>query len=132
MTEPKQEEYSLEGLEILNDIPKKPKKKRTLKTVLRKSKIDIRVNDDERETIISNAKESGMTVTSFVRNRAIDKLITTTKNDKNEVNNELISIQKTLLSIDNNLNQLTRYSHQTGIFDVRIYDVLTALKKILR
>ena len=43
MTEPKQEEYSLEGLEILNDIPKKPQKKRTLKTVLRNSKIDFRV-----------------------------------------------------------------------------------------
>jgi hypothetical protein len=132
MTEPKQEEYSLEGLEILNDIPKKPQKKRTLKTVLRNSKIDFRVDDDERATIISNAKNSGMTVASFVRGRAIDKIITTTKNDKNEVNNELISIQKTLLSIDNNLNQLTRYSHQTGKFDERIYDVLTTLKKILR
>ena len=132
MTEPKQEEYSLEGIEILNDIPKKPQKKRTLKTVLRNSKIDFRVDDDERATIISNAKNSGMTVASFVRGRAIDKIITTTKNDKNEVNNELISIQKTLLSIDNNLNQLTRYSHQTGKFDERIYDVLKKIKKILR
>jgi hypothetical protein len=127
MTKPKQEEYSLEGLEILNDIPKKTRKKRTLKEVIRNRRFETRFTEDELIKMKSNAKNSGMTPTEFARKRLCYDDLDFQKNDNTEVSQSMFSEKKLLTNIANNLNQMTRYSHQTGVFDVRITDVVTQI-----
>jgi lysyl-tRNA synthetase class I len=131
MTKPKQEEYSLEGLEILNDIPKKTPKKRTLKEVIRTIQLPIRLTKEERETIQKSADERGLTVTKYIRKCALSGVTFSSTEQKKEETEDKDYTKRSLISIANNLNQLTKYSHQTGIYNKEIPALIAKIQNII-
>lgn len=104
------------------------------KELVKTSKIEILCSPEQKIEAKNLAKESKKSMSSFGLERILKgySLINNTVTKENESSNSIGFDHRELLGIGKNLNQLTRYSHQTGKFDERIYDVITALDKILK
>ena len=91
--------------------------------------IVIRVNDKERKDIEANAEKMGLTVSDFGRQLMLKgKVLAVQKSDSGTAN--LGIDRRTIIGLATNLNQLTRYAHQTKSLP-EIEGLLKDLKKII-
>ena len=85
-------------------------------------RIMIRVTQEEKIEIQKNADKAGLTISKFAREGMINgyvyQSLTKGKDDTNPMNRRLI------LNIANNLNQLTRYSHEHKTLHPNIENLL--------
>ena len=85
-------------------------------------KIYIRVDETEKLAIAKNAKSMGLTISKFGREGMINGFVyqsaATGTNESNPMDRKLI------LNIANNLNQLTRYSHENKTLHPNIENLL--------
>ena len=104
------------------------------KELIKTSKIEVLCSPEQKKEAQILAKESNKSLSSFGLERILKgySLINNTVIKENKSSNSNGFDHGELLGIGKNLNQLTRYSHQTGKFDERLFDVINALEKILK
>ena len=95
-------------------------------TETRKFWIKFRVNTQERESILQKAASQHMTVTDFLRERALDFRVRQLPMEKERL--------RQLARIGNNLNQLARWvnSHKSTAEAMQVISVLLRLEQHIR
>lgn len=116
-------------------MSKKIHKKNT-KEVCRTSTIQLRVTLEEKENYLQLATEAGMDMSTFIResikSNGVVFIEKEEKSDENKTQElEVFNQRMVLYRLANNLNQLTRYSHQNKILHYKISSVVDMIKKIL-
>ena len=104
---------------------------------VRSKKIEIRVTELEKNKIESNAEKAGLGVSQYGREIMINaRVFQNLKNIDSENSTEpkeQILDRRILLGLANNLNQLTRYAHQTKALPQKeqIENLLEKIEKII-
>lgn len=107
-------------------------KARNTKEEVRNTKIEIRVTEKEKNYFHKKAKKSNMNLSEYMRD-----LITNTNliSGENLVQTASSSQQipdvAVLVRLGNNLNQLTRYSHQNKQLHSDLIELVDKIKKIV-
>lgn len=95
----------------------------------RKKKIEVRVTEAERAAIEKNAGNYGLTVSAYARKNLVDGFIfVKTKQEENGISDDRTIDRKVLIGIANNLNQLTRFSHENQELHPKIESLIDQLK----
>jgi len=92
--------------------------------------IVIRVNDKEQKTIEANAKKLGLSVSDFGRQLMLKGSVLAIKKNESESSSTEVD-RRTIIGIANNLNQLTRFTHERKELP-QIESLLKELEKIIR
>lgn len=92
----------------------------------------IRVSEDEKKRIESQAKKTGLTVSEYGRQMMMNGVaIVPQKEAKEQSENSNAPIdRRTLWGLASNLNQLTKYAHQTGVMP-DIKNLLDEIQKVM-
>lgn len=97
---------------------------------VRSKKIEIRVTELEKKQIELNAENAGFGLSEYGRQIMIKgQVFQNLKNLTQEKQGQNLD-RRTLLGLANNLNQLTRYAHQTKILP-QVEDLLEKIEKII-
>lgn len=97
---------------------------------VRSKKIEIRVTELEKKQIGLNAENAGFGLSEYGRQIMIKgQVFQNLKNLPQEKQGQNLD-RRTLLGLANNLNQLTRYAHQTKILP-QVEDLLEKIEKII-
>lgn len=98
------------------------------KNEIRNKNIIIRITENEKIKIENNAKRLGLEISNYGRQLMINGYIfqVTNTTDKTDLSID----RKTLIGLANNLNQLTRYAHQTKTLP-KLKDLLEKIEKII-
>ena len=93
---------------------KDPKKKggRPVLENKKKFRINVRFDETEHTKVLQNAKKAGMSKSEWVRKSAILQKIVP------RFTEEQLKAFRAITGASNNLNQLTKKAHQTGLFEV--------------
>lgn len=98
------------------------------KDEIRNKNIIIRITENEKIKIENNAKKLGLEVSNYGRQLMINGYVFQVTNTSES--NELRLDRKTLIGLANNLNQLTRYAHQTKTLP-KLEELLEKIEKII-
>lgn len=98
------------------------------KDEIRNKNIIIRITENEKIKIENNAKKLGLEVSNYGRQLMINGYVFQVTNTSES--NELTLDRKTLIGLANNLNQLTRYAHQTKTLP-KLEELLEKIEKII-
>ena len=78
----------------------------------KKFRINVRFDETEHNKVLQNAETAGMAKSEWVRKSSILRKIVP------RFNEEQIKALRAVTGASNNLNQLTKKAHQTGLFEV--------------
>lgn len=78
----------------------------------KKFRINVRFDETEHSRVLQNAKTAGMSKSEWVRKSAIMRKIVP------RFNEEQIKALRAVTGASNNLNQLTKKAHQSGLLDI--------------
>jgi uncharacterized protein YjfI (DUF2170 family) len=98
------------------------------KDEIRNKNIIIRITENEKIKIENNAKKLGLEVSNYGRQLMINGYVFQVTNTSES--NEFTLDRKTLIGLANNLNQLTRYAHQTKTLP-KLEELLEKIEKII-
>lgn len=99
------------------------------KEEVRSKNIIIRVTENEKKIIEKNANKLGLEISKYGRELMINGFVFETQKSKNLSEGENID-RRTLLGLANNLNQLTKYAHQTKVLP-KLEELLDKIEKII-
>ncbi len=98
---------------------------------VRNKNILIRVTENEHIDINKKANRTGLTVSEYGRQIMLKGFVFQSLiNDANVQEAEVNLDRRTLLGLANNLNQLTKYAHQTKTLP-KLEDLLEKIEKII-
>lgn len=105
----------------------------------RKSNVVIRLTEAEKNKVLSSAKKAGKNVSDFGRDILLNgvvfsapKLEEKTEEKAPEISSHNLGIDKrTFLGLANNLNQLTKYTHQTKELDKDLHDTIKLIQQLM-
>lgn len=95
----------------------------------RQKNIVIRVNDKEHQSIEANAQKSGLTISEYGRQLMLHGNVLVREQTKMQ-KGPLESDRRTIIGLASNLNQLTRYAHQSKSLP-QIERLLSELESII-
>lgn len=100
----------------------------------RDKKIEIRVTQKEKSDIEKQAQKLGLGVSEYARQFLIKGYvfqppINGGEKEKNEEANQSFLDKRTLIGLANNLNQLTRYSHENKFLHPKIESLISEIEK---
>lgn len=100
----------------------------------RDKKVEIRVSQKEKTDIENQAKKLGLGVSEYARQFLIkgyvfQPLNSEVENEKKVEENQSFLDKKTLIGLANNLNQLTRYSHENKFLHPKIESLISEIEK---
>ncbi len=98
------------------------------KDEIRNKNIIIRITENEKMKIENNAKRLGLELSNYGRQLMINGYVFQVTNTTEK--NDLSFDRKTLIGLANNINQLTRYAHQTKTLP-KLEDLLEKIEKII-
>ena len=106
------------------------------KDEVRNQKIEIRVSESEKKKIQKMSKEVGMTISDLLRESLKNNsVIVLEKEQKEEISNSksqnIYDERRVLYGIANNLNQLTKFTHQESKMHSEIPQLVNQIKEIL-
>lgn len=104
----------------------------------RNQNILIRVSSDEKKSIEKNAEKAGKNVSDFSRDILLNGVIFSppieekTEGKIHEISSHNLGIDKrTFLGLANNLNQLTKYTHQTKELDADLHNTIKLIQQLM-
>lgn len=101
----------------------------------RKSNIVIRLTEAEKIKVLSSAEKAGKNVSDFSRDILLNGVVfSAPKNEEKttEITNHNIGIDKrTFLGLANNLNQLTKYTHQTKELNADLHSTIKLINQLM-
>lgn len=101
------------------------------KEEIRNKNIIIRVTENEKKGIEKKANKTGLAVSEYGRQIMLNGFIFhNLKNDTTDEQPGTYFDRRTLLGLANNLNQLTKYAHQTKTLP-KLEDLLEKIEKII-
>jgi hypothetical protein len=101
------------------------------KEEVRNKNIVIRVTDNEKNGIEKKANRTGLAVSEYGRQIMLNGYVfQSLKNNPAEEEPGTNLDRRTLLGLANNLNQLTKYAHQTKILP-KLEELLEKIEKII-
>lgn len=105
----------------------------------RNQNILIRVTSDEKNRIEKNANRAGKNVSDFTRDILLNGVVFSppqteqkTEEKTPEISSHNLGIDKrTFLGLANNLNQLTKYTHQTKELDADLHNTIKLIQQLM-
>lgn len=98
---------------------------RPTKKVKRTESVTVRFTKAEKRVVVKFAEKSGLRVAEFIHERTLDHKVQTRLND------EEITFYRKLTGMANNLNQLTKHTHQRGLLTNEILHALQEINKLI-
>lgn len=98
------------------------------KEEVRTKNLVIRVTESEKKIIENNSKNLGLEVSNYGRQLMINGFVFSVIKQENTIEENFD--RRTLIGLANNLNQLTRYTHQTNRIP-KLEKLLDKIEKII-
>jgi hypothetical protein len=98
------------------------------KEEVRTKNLVIRVTESEKKIIENNSKNLGLEVSNYGRQLMINGIVFSVIKQENTIKENFD--RRTLIGLANNLNQLTRYTHQTNRIP-KLEELLDKIEKII-
>lgn len=99
----------------------------------RVQRLSIKVTEKEKKEIESKAQKAGLSISDFARQNLVNGyvFILDKKTEEQEQFSGNNFDRRTIIGIGNNLNQLTKYIHQTHEIHEDLHECIKAIKAIM-
>jgi hypothetical protein len=98
----------------------------------RTEKIELRVSVKEKNSIAKIASQHDLTISNYARQKLIHGFVfVKTKPEQSVTTDDKFIDRKTLIGLANNLNQLTKYTHQNNVLHPKVEALILEIEKHL-